>query len=178
MDYTKILEELNRASLFDLHRLQSAIYQELLNPKRIDQIKARLKTGQSISYFDPQSNDLIDAVIVKIQITRCLVRNVKDNKTWNLPFYYLNIDEVDADIQPAKNAVGIPKSALKVGAKVGFKDKENNDLFGEVIRLNPKRATVRINEHCRWLVNYRHLFYVIEGELGDTNEQTFIPRDV
>ncbi len=31
MDYTKILQELNNASLFDLHRLQSAIYQELLN---------------------------------------------------------------------------------------------------------------------------------------------------
>ena len=176
MDYTKILEELNRASLFDLHRLQSAIYQELLNPKRINQIKAQLKIGQSISYFEPQSNSLVDAVILKIQITRCLVRNLKDNKNWNLPFYYLNIDDVDADIQPAKNAVGIPKSSLKVGAKVGFKDKDNNDLFGEVIRLNPKRATVRINEHCQWLVNYKNLFYVIEGELGDTKEQTYIPR--
>ena len=177
MDYTKILEELNRASSFDLHRLQSAIYQELLNPMRIDQIKAQLKIGQAISYFDPQSNDLIDAVILKIQKTRCLVRNVKDNRNWNLPFYYLNLDEVDADIQPPKNAVGIPKKSLKVGAKVGFKDKNNNDLFGEVIRLNPKRATVRINEHSRWLVNYKNLFYVIEGELGDTKEQTFIPFD-
>lgn len=176
MDYTTILQELNKASLFDLHRLQSAIYQELLNPMRIEQIKTQLKTGQSISYFDPQSNSLIDAVILKIQRTRCLVRNVKDQKSWNLPFYYLNLDNIDADIQPAKNAVGIPKSSLKIGAKVGFKDKENNDLFGEVIRLNPKRATVKINEHCRWLVNYKHLFYVIEGELCDTKEQTFIPH--
>ena len=178
MDYSKILEELNRASLFDLHRLQSAIYQELLNPKRIDQIKARLKIGQSIDYFDPQSNDLVDAVILKIQKTRCLVRNLKDNKTWNLPFYYLNLDDVDTDIQPAKNAVGIPKSSLKVGAKVGFKSKYHNDLFGVVIRLNPKTATVKINEDSQWLVPYRGLFYVIEGELGDAKEQTFIPRDL
>jgi len=178
MNYTKILEELNQASLFDLHRLQSAIYQELVNPTRINLIKAQLKIGQSISYFDPQANDLIDAVILKIQKTRCLVRNVKDNKSWNLPFYYLNLNEVNADIQPAHNAVGIPKSSLKVGAKVGFKDKSNNDLFGEVIRLNPKRATVRINEHCQWLVHYNNLFYVIEGELGDTKEQTYIPYDL
>ena len=66
MNYTKILEELNQASLFDLHRLQSAIYQELVNPTRINLIKAQLKIGQSISYFDPQANDLIDAVILKI----------------------------------------------------------------------------------------------------------------
>jgi hypothetical protein len=113
MDYTTILQELNKASLFDLHRLQSAIYQELLNPNRINQIKARLKIGQSISYFDPQSNCLIDAVVLKIQITRCLVRNVNDQKRWNIPFYYLNLDNVDTDIQPANNAVGIPKNALK-----------------------------------------------------------------
>lgn len=99
--------------------------------------------GQAISYFDPQANDLVDAVILKIQITRCLVRNIKDNKTWNLPFYYLNLDEDDADIKPANNAVGIPKNCLKIGERVGFKDKQNNDLFGEVIRLNPKRATIK-----------------------------------
>ena len=178
MDYTAILHELNKASLFDLHRLQSAIYQELINPKRIDEIKSQLKIGQPISYFDPQTNGLIDAVILKIQITRCLVRNIKDNKTWNLPFYYLNMDDVDADIKPAKNAVGIPKSTLKVGARVGFKDKQNNDLFGEVIRLNPKTATIKINEHNQWLVHYSHLFWVIDGEIGDLQEQTFIPRDL
>jgi hypothetical protein len=140
MDYTSILQELNKASLFDLHRLQSAIYQELLNPERIEQIKARVKAGQTISYFDSKSNNLVDAVILKIQITRCLVRNIKDQKCWNLPFYYLNLDDVDADIQPAKNAVGIPKSSLKIGIRVGFKNKYNNDLFGEVIRLNPKNS--------------------------------------
>ena len=177
MDYTTILQELNKASLFDLHRLQSAIYQELLNPKRIEQIKAQIKTGQSISYFDPQSNSLVD-VILKIQITRCLVKNIKDQKTWNLPFYYLNLDDVDPDIKPARDAVGIPKNTLKVGARVGFKDKQNNDLFGEVIRLNPKTATIKINEHSQWLVHYNHLFRVIEGEIGDLQEQTFIPRDL
>ncbi len=70
MDYTAILEALNKASLFDLHRLQSAIYQELLNPDRVEQIKAQLKVGQAISYFDPQANGLIDAVILKILYQR------------------------------------------------------------------------------------------------------------
>jgi hypothetical protein len=143
MDYTTILQELNKASLFDLDRLQSAIYQELINPNRIDQIKAQLKIGQSISYFDPQSNNLVDAVILKIQISRCLVRNIKDNKTWNVPFYYLNLDNINADIQPAKNAVGVPKNSLKVGDRVGFKDKQNNDLFGEVIASISKEPPLK-----------------------------------
>ena len=174
MDYTTILQELNKASLFDLHRLQSAIYQELINPKRIDEIKSQLKIGQPISYFDPQTNGLIDAVILKIQITRCLVRNINDQKSWNIPFYYLNLDNVDTDIQPAKNTVGISKNALKVGTRGGFKDKYNNELFGEVIRLNQKTATIKINELSAWRVHYNHLFRVIEGEFSDFHEQTFI----
>ncbi|MBL6986356.1 MAG: hypothetical protein ISR72_04780 [Methylobacter sp.] len=178
MDYTAILQELNKASLFDLHRLQSAIYQELLNPNRIKQIKAQLKVGQPVSYFDSQSNSLVDAVILKIQITRCLVRNVGDQKRWNIPFYYLNLDDVNTDIHAPRNAVGIPKSALKIGAKVGFKDKSNNDLFGEVIRLNLKTATVRVSEYCTWRVHYNHLFSVIEGEIGDLPEQTYLPLDL
>ena len=73
MDYTAILQELNKASLFDLHRLQCAIYQEL---------------------------------------------------------------------------------------------------------INPKRASIKINEHSEWLVHYSQLFRVIEGETGDLQEQSYIPRDL
>ena len=80
MDYTSILQELNKASLFDLHRLQSAIYRELENIDRLEQIKSRLKIGLSITYFDSQSNRLIDAVILKIHKTRCLVRNAANGK--------------------------------------------------------------------------------------------------
>lgn len=164
MDYTAILQALNSASLFDLHRLQSAIYQELLNPDRVEQIKVQLKIGQAISYFDPRANGLIDAVILKIQKTRCLVRNVKDQKNWSIPFYYINLDDVDAAIQPPPNACGIPKSALQIGAKVGFKDRHNQEQFGEVIRLNPKTATIKLSDQHTWLVGYNYLFYVIDGD--------------
>ncbi|MFU8789694.1 MAG: hypothetical protein ACNA7G_11740 [Methylobacter sp.] len=177
MDYTALLQELNKASLFDLHRLQSAIYQELQNPMRIDQIKAQLKIGQPISYFDPESNRLIDAVILKIKRTRCLVKNNHDQKNWNLPFYYLNLDNSDTDIQVPKNAVGITKSSLKVGAKVGYKSKYNEDVFGEVLRLNQKTATVKVNERAIWRVPYRLLFPIIDGELGDLSVPTYLPYD-
>jgi hypothetical protein len=175
MDYSSILQELNKASLFDLHRLRSAIYQELQNPNRIKQIKAQLRIGQPISYFDSQTNCLVDAILLKIQITRCLVINIHDQKKWNVPFYYLNLDNVNTDIQPPKNAVGIPKNALKVGDKVGFKDRYNNELFGEVIRLNQKTATIKVNEFSEWRVHYNYLFRIIEGEADDLSGQYAIP---
>ena len=141
MDYTEILAALNDASLFDLHRLRSGIDQELSNPKRLDAIRGRLEPEQQVSYFDPDLNCLIDAVIIKVKNTRCLVKNIKDGKRWDLPFYFINMDDVDTDIRPSKNQMGIPKSVLKVGDRIGFKSKTQNDLYGEVIRLNKKTAT-------------------------------------
>ena len=168
MDYTAILHALNQASLFDLHRLQAAIYQELVNPTRIDAIRARLKAGQTISYFDPQVNGLIEAVILKIQKTRCQVKNTQDQKNWSIPFYYINLDAVDTEIHPAPNAIGIPKAALQLGTRVGFKDRNNLERFGEVIRLNPKTATIKVSEQHTWLVNYQLLFRVIDGTACDS----------
>lgn len=174
MDYSTILQELNKASLFDLFRLKSAIDQELINPYRNEQIKAKLKIGELISYFDPQSNALIEATILKVQKTRCLVRNIKDQKNWNIPFYFINLEDVETDIQPPKGAMGIPKNCLKVGAKVGFKGKDNNDLFGVVVRLNQKRATIKTNQNGEWLVPYGRLFSVIDSETADAKAQTYI----
>lgn len=39
MDYTYLINELNKASAFDLYRLYAAIGKELRNPNRINVIK-------------------------------------------------------------------------------------------------------------------------------------------
>ncbi|NOQ16638.1 MAG: hypothetical protein GQ581_06225 [Methyloprofundus sp.] len=175
MNYTEILEELNKATLFDLHRLQSAIYQELKSPARNEAIKFRLKPGQGISYFDSDANCLIDAIVIKPYKTRCDVRNVKDGKRWSIPFYYINLDDVDAAIQQAENQVGIARASLQVGQRVGFKNKVGEDLYGEVIRLNPKTATIKV-ESGQWRVAYSFLFQVIDGEQAVNSQgQEFLP---
>ena len=130
-------------------------------------LRSQLHVGQTVSWFDPQANALIDAVVLKVQVSRCLVRNIGDQKSWNLPFYYINLQNIDVDIAPPEGAIGIPKISLKVGDKVGFKDRELNEVFGEVIRLNPKRATVLLNNGKKWLVPYSQLFSVIDGEAAE-----------
>ncbi len=164
MDYTEILGALNKATLFDLHRLQSAIYQELLNPERIEAIKVQLKSGQQISYFDSSQNRLVDAIVIQPKKTRCLVKNVKDGKHWDIPFSYINLEGVDTDIKTENQQTGIPKTALKVGDKIGFKNKDHEDVYGEVIRLNQKTATIQVDMHNQWRVSYSLLFPVLDGE--------------
>ncbi len=83
MDYSKIIEELSKASSFDLYRLRVAINQQLENPHRLSEIKKCLKPGQKISYFDETENRLMEASILKTMRTRLLVKNFDDQQKRN-----------------------------------------------------------------------------------------------
>ena len=165
MDYSRIIEELKQASLFDLYRLQAAISHQLENPQRIQEIKSRLKLGQTITYFDGVENRLIEAKVIKLKRTRLLVENKHDKQRWDIPFYWVNLDSVDTDIT-LSSTMGVDKSQIKVGDKVGFRDRQNNDVYGEVVRLNRKTATILTDDHTKWRVGYGLLYPVIEGERG------------
>ncbi len=163
MDYSKILDELNDASLFDLYRLGQAIRFSLEDPVRINKIKDALKVGQNVEYFVAEENRLIEATIVELKRTRVLIKNRHDGKYWDIPFHHINIDH--ADVAIAGSTGKLDRNRLKVGDKVAFKDRKGNELFGEVVKLNPKTARVLV-EQTRWTVGYGLLSLVIEGALG------------
>jgi len=177
MNYSKILEELNNASLFELYRLEQAIRRSLEDPVSITKIKDSLKVGQDIEYFEADENRLIEARIVELKRTRVLVKNRHDGKLWTIPFYFINLDEADVAISSPTGK--LDRNSLKIGDKVAFKDRKGNELFGEVIKLNPKTAGVLVGT-TQWKVGYRLLSSIIEGELGsDTNviEDQFLARE-
>lgn len=163
MNYSTILEELNNASLFDLYRLQQAICRSLEDPVRTSKIKDSLKVGQDIEYFDAVENRLVEARIVELKRTRALVRNTRDGRLWDIPFYHINLDHADVSIPGSTEKLN--RNSLKVGDKVAFKDRKGNELFGEVIKLNQKTAGVLVGT-TRWKVSYPLLSLIIEGELG------------
>lgn len=163
MNYSQILEALNKASLFELYRLQQAIRRSLEDPARIRQIKNSLRVGQDIEYFEAEENRLIEASIVALRRTKVLVKNRHDGALWNIPFYFINLDRADVAIS---NPTGkLDRNSLKIGDKVAFKDRKGNEQFGEVIKLNSKTAGVLVGT-TRWKVGYGLLSPIIEGEVG------------
>ena len=167
MNYSKILAELNSASLFELYRLEQAIGRSLEDPVRIREIKDSLTVGQDIEYFDAEENRLVEASIIELKRTRALVKNRHDGALWNIPFYHINLDHADVSISGSTGK--LDRNSLKVGDKVAFKDRKGNELFGEVIKLNQKTAGVLVGT-ARWKVGYSLLSSIIEGELGsETN---------
>ena len=167
MNYSKILEELNNASLFELYRLEQAIRRSLEDPVRIRKIKDSLKVGQAIEYFVAEENRLVEASVVELRRTWALVKNRHDGKLWNIPFYHINLDHGDASISGSTGR--LDRNSLKVGDRVAFKDRRGNERVGEVIKLNQRTAGVLVGT-TRWKVGYRLLSPIIEGEVGsETN---------
>ena len=176
IDYSNILKELDQASLFELYRLNQAIWKQLEDPKRNQLIKRQLKPEQNISYFDADENRLIEATIIDIKRTRALVKNKHDGRRWNIPFYHINIDHTDTDIKPAQAKVD--RSSLKIGDTVCFTDKQGDEVFGQVTKLNPKTAGVLVG-NVQWRVAYSYLSTVLEGQT-DSNlflEGELLPRN-
>jgi hypothetical protein len=172
MDYSKFMNELNDASLFDLYRLRVAISKELENAKRINEVKKRIQKGDVISYFEENENRLIQAEVIELRRTRVLVKNKHDMKQWIVPFYMINIEELSTDIRYSTKTMGMNKNEIRKGDLVGFRNKNNKNVSGKVIRLNPKTVTVFVEPNQEWRVPYSMLCPIIDGEIAP--ERKFI----
>jgi len=166
MNYTNILNELNKASSFDLFRLRSIINTQLNDPSRIFNIKKKLFVGQEISYFEEDENRLINATIIELKRTRVVVRNTCDHHLWELYYYHINIDNVETDIDTSKQQK-LDRSNLKVGDHVSFFRNDGSEVFGVVDKLNPKTAGIS-SANGKWRVSYAALSLVLEGEVSHT----------
>jgi hypothetical protein len=166
MDYTFVLRELQSATLFDLHRLRMAIDNETDRPERIAQVRARLKPGQTVDYFDAHANGLAKATVVGLNRTRLVVENLHDKKRWSIPFCAVNVDDVDVDIEASTTQQPLDRNQLSVGDMVGFHDKQNREQYGRILALNQKTASILTNQGQRWRVAYIFLFRVVDTEAG------------
>ena len=164
MNYSEIINALDTASGFDLFRIKSAIDRMLDDPKNIAEIKQHLHLGQEIQYFDPTENRQIKATITAFKRTKVAVQHVEDNARWTIPYYFINIHEINTDITATERKPGLQRNEVKVGDKVGFLDRNNIEQYGDVIRLNQKTVTMQ----CRtgqWRVAYSFLFKVINPDI-------------
>jgi hypothetical protein len=166
MNYTEVINSIKNASLFDLYRLGVAIRHEMENSYRIQQLRQSFKEGDTVSYFDEVSNSLQPAIIIQKNQKYVSVKNISDHKHWRIPYYLLNLANVNIDIRPNQQE-SLSKNNLKTGDCVGF-NKDGEQIAGIVIRLNYKTVTLMTKDHRQWRVSYRLLFKVIDADIVST----------
>ncbi|CCE25585.1 MULTISPECIES: hypothetical protein [Methylotuvimicrobium] len=163
VNFSEVIKMLDTASPFDLYRLNVAIRRMLDDPKRISAIKRELRIGQEVEYFDAVHNAPIKAILLECNKTKVLVQNLTDGKRWKLPYFWLNIEQADTAINNSKGT-GLQRHEVGIGEILGFLNtRENVEMYGKVIRLNPKTVTLQCKTG-RWKVSYSLLFKVISGE--------------
>ncbi|MFH1915231.1 MAG: hypothetical protein ABIK45_13270 [Pseudomonadota bacterium] len=166
MDYAAFLDVLDKVSLFDLWRLNRAIARAMEDPHKNEAIRAKLCAGQTIRYFDARENREISACIVAVKRSRVLVRNEHDQKLWNIPFYMINLQGTDVDLHFPRIHQKVHRDSLRVGDSVGYKSRDHHEVYGVVVKLNRKTATVRLTDGEQWRVSYGLLFYVLDAQTG------------
>lgn len=162
-DINTVFKQLESLSLFELNRLHSAISILLEDPARNEAIKYHLKIGMKITYFSTDQNNLIEATVVDIRKTRASVINTGDGTKWNISFYLINLQGIDASIIPKKSSGCLDRNSLKVGDHVGWHSKLGYELYGVIEKLNPKKALVCLADGEQWTVSYSLLFLIMEG---------------
>lgn len=163
MDYSQIIDALNHASGFNLYRLRSAIDNMIDEPRRLIEIRARLRMGQQVQWFDSGRNRLCEGTLINVKQTRVIINSQHDGRRWDVPLCAINIHQVDTQIESQHHAIGLTKNEIQIGERVGFIDGEGIERSGEVIRLNQKTATVvNHTDRISWRVSYALLHKVID----------------
>jgi hypothetical protein len=163
VDLDLILEELSKAPLHVLYRIRILIDQFMDNPQKIHEVRRRLYTGKEIEYYHDVEDRMIPAKILRIKRTRVFVQDLEGGRKWDLPFYLIKMDEtgkIPNDYSNGKRNYN--QDHFKVGSKVAFRDSQNTERYGEIIRLNQKTATITVDDNEKWRVAYSLLSPVIE----------------
>ncbi len=177
LDYQRVITEVAPASLFELYTLRAAISRLLDDPERIEQVRARLRPGMRVRYFDEAEYRLVEATVIELKRTRLLVENVHDQQRWSILFSAVSLDAGDVAPPPDSPRPAPGPFSWKVGDQVGFRDRQNREVYGRILSLNPKTATVLTSSGQRWRVAYSYLFPVIDAATAGDEPLWLNPGD-
>ena len=164
MNYSQIIDALDNATAFDLFRVHVAVGNMLDDPKRVMELRSKLTVGSEIEYFLPDENRTEIARVIAFKRTRVDIQNISDNKRYTIPYYFININRVDTQIESMQQQAGLSRNEVKVGDRVAFLDRQNQEIAGIVKRLNQKTVTVDTPD-TQWRVAYQYLFKVLSPDV-------------
>jgi hypothetical protein len=173
MNYSEILQNIGKGSLFDIYRLSVAMGTLLNQSDKLLSIKRQLRLGMTISYFNNQSNKLVDAIIGEIRQSSVYVIDKNNGKQWSIPLYAINLENVNTDIRARSDQRKLDRNQFQVGELVSFLGKNDQETYGRITQLNPKTASITTRDGTNWRVYYSHLFKILDAQ-GDTATQETI----
>lgn len=162
MNYTDLLGMLNKASAFDLYRMRSIIDHALDQPQWMMAVQARLSPGMVLEYFDPRTNAAVKATLLEMRRKTAVVQDLVSKQIWVISYAAINLEGADVEVrdQPQR---GLSRHSLSIGDLVGFRDRDQQERCGRIVRLNDRTVTLDVDNR-KWRVSYTLLHRVVETE--------------
>lgn len=168
MNVNRVYEEVEKLSLFDLNQLYNTISNLLDDPERNMAVKRNLKVGMTI-YYESSDRTMTEAIVLDVRNKMATVQNVIDNRRWNIYLFSIHLNGKDLVVSPKRPSSKLDRNSLRIGDRVGYRSKNEDDVFGVIKKLNPKKAVVVLNTDQIWHVPYSMLFLVMDGVSMDSN---------
>ena len=174
--FEQIMQTLEELTPYELRRIQDRSYQLSRDESKLQPIRNALQPGMTIKYFNGKLNKEVMAFIEDVRNTKVSVVHVEDGAKWTTGLYSINLENIQT--RPASNHKQgtLSKTNLSIGDLVGFEDK-GREIIGEVIKLNPKSAKIKLKDGCTWSVYYEYLFPVVDG-VSQFQKDLFIEGEV
>ncbi|MEA3228426.1 MAG: hypothetical protein U9P38_05055 [Campylobacterota bacterium] len=168
MNDLNILQELENASLFDLYRVSAIVDNELENKHRLHRVRDSLSSGQTISWFDKSTHNILKAEVIKCHKDYCSVQNIEDKAVWDIEYSAINTNDLVMSKKQDKE-IRDRKGKLEIGHLIMFIDRFNNSKYGVITKLNPKTVSVYVDDED-WQVSYEAitLHKDIDGNVIDS----------
>lgn len=99
VNYNQLVAFLKKASLHEIYRVSVAIDNTLEDPERIAAVSNQFKVGDTIEYYEQDTNRLIQAHVIKKKPKYVLVANYHDGARWNIRYYKLKINSRDIEFK-------------------------------------------------------------------------------
>lgn len=175
--FEEVIELASGLTAYQLCRLRGYIDVVLEDPERFRAAARACVPGREIEYFSQRINRCVKGVVSKVNRTTVDVRSLEDGKLWRIDLAAVNTGGAEEHVNSQNGNRQLTKHDLSVGQIVGFQDRDFQDRFGRIIRLNPKTVTLECESGTKWRVAYSILFPVLDAGGPNPSEPGDEPED-
>lgn len=165
-----LVAALPQAGTLDLYRLGYAIRALYSEPRRVLEIRRHLHLGMTVRFFDATTGVMRNGRITALRQHDVAIDETDRPSRWSgVPYAALDLQPADTtdsveilDAAPqGPRAAARTRADFKVGDSVSFTDRGGRTVFGRIVRLNQKTASID-TDGGSWRVSYPLLQPVVD----------------
>jgi hypothetical protein len=164
-----LVAALPQAGTLDLYRLGCAIRALYSEPQRVLEIRRHLHLGMTVRFFLATTGEMRRGRITALHRHEVSIDELDHSSRWSgVPYAAIDVQPASSDEvemidspRPAPRPVARTRADFRLGDSVTFTDRDGRTLFGKIVKLNPKTASIDVGGGT-WRVSYPLLQQVVD----------------